>query len=264
MTKTLLIAVTTTHPHLHQQAKELASELGLDFVINTQASHYLYLLALTPEYLAVISKGKTSPFYIDFLSNKMLTRSDQAGFRSELIARAMGLKPRENPVIVDATAGLGRDSFVLATLGYQITMLERSPILNALLRDALIRAQKITKSAAIVSNMHLVHTNAIDWLPKHKADIVYLDPMFPERKKSASVKKEMVIMQELLGKDEDVDLLFEAALTCAKRRVVVKRPRLAANIVERAPNFSITGKSSRFDIYLVGNHGPTDAIHFPH
>jgi 16S rRNA (guanine1516-N2)-methyltransferase len=190
---------------------------------------------------------------INFLSGKLRYRSEHAGLRNELIARAIGMRPQEHPKIVDATAGLGRDSYILASVGFDVIMLERSPIIHELLNDALLRAKDVLPD--IIGRMHLIQADAIDWLKnlpeQERPDVIYLDPMFPTRKKSASVKKEMVIMQELLGKDIDYVLLFETAMACATKRVVVKRPRLASNIIENAAKFSLNGKSSRFDIYLV-------------
>jgi 16S rRNA (guanine1516-N2)-methyltransferase len=194
------------------------------------------------------------PLRIDFLSDKLLYRITQASLRKELLARAIGVHPRENPTIVDATAGLGRDSFILAALGYNVTLLERSPTLHNLLSDALLRAKTHPDIAPIIDRMHLIQADAIEWLPTQPPfNVIYLDPMFPERKKSASVKKEMIFLQNLIGKDTDSLPLFELAITCATHRVVVKRPRLAANISQNKPNFSLIGKSSRFDIYLGTN-----------
>lgn len=249
------IVVSTAFAEQIQLAERLATELGLNFSMNPSPNDYDYALILTPNFIGLqhLATPKAKPFYIDFLSDKLQYRSQQAGTRKELIARAMGFKPIESPTIIDVTAGLGRDSFILASLGFKVTLIERSSIIYTLLADALARASKVAQTADIVSRMHLVHANAIEWLPQlpSKANVIYMDPMFPERKKSASVKKEMVILQDLLGKDTDSEQLFELALSCSQQRVVVKRPRLAANITERAPNFSLTGKSSRFDIYLV-------------
>ena len=137
---------------------------------------------------------------IDFLSKQMTYRRQHAGLRRELIARAIGTHPRDNPYIIDATAGLGRDSFILAALGFNVTMLERSPVIHQLLQDGLDKARHTLPD--IIGRMQLIHADAIDWLANLKddrrPDVVYLDPMFPDRKKSASVKKEMVLMQELL------------------------------------------------------------------
>ncbi|RDI48633.1 class I SAM-dependent methyltransferase [Aquicella lusitana] len=253
------IAVLATSPQKRPEAQALAVRLGIPYIadLKESAALYDYLLVLTPDYLALqkTSDTKQAPFHIDYLSGKLRYRSKQAGLRNELLARAMGINPRCQPVIVDATAGLGRDSFILATLGFHIILLERSPILYVLLEDALQRAQKDPNIALITNRLRLIETDAITWLQSlprsQRPDIIYLDPMFPPRKKSASVKKEMVILQNLLGKDEDANMLFEVALSCAASRVVVKRPRTAVNIAERAPHFSILGKSNRFDIYLT-------------
>lgn len=198
---------------------------------------------------------KFTPFYIDFLGGKLRYRGEQAGLKREMLARALGKKPKDEPRIVDATAGLGRDSFILACLGFNVILLERSAILHALLQDAMLHAQADPEIAPVIARMTLVHADAVTWLPQlpetERPDIIYLDPMFPERQKSASVKKEMVILQQLLGAQTDGDDLLNIALTCSKQRVVVKRPRLAPALTNRPRAFSLTGKSSRFDIYLV-------------
>ncbi|OGT41751.1 MAG: hypothetical protein A3F42_02075 [Gammaproteobacteria bacterium RIFCSPHIGHO2_12_FULL_37_34] len=248
------IAVSLTAPKRLQEAKNLAKRLQLELIMDpkTATKTYDYLLLLTRDYLGLqkVADKKCVPFYLDFSSRKMLHRLKRATLRNELVARAIGFHPRTHPVIVDATAGLGRDSLILASLGFKVILLERSPIIHALLQDALNRC-----SLPYIHHLHLIYANAIDWLKKlsHDGgpDVIYIDPMFLERNKSASVKKEMVVLQNLIGKDEDAKELFYMALACAKYRVVVKRHRLAANIVERAPNFSLNGKINRFDIYIT-------------
>lgn len=249
------IAVCYTDNTVINQAQDLAKQLHLPVIANLQSEEamtYDYLLVFTRDYLGLQkpSEKNQTPFHIDFLSGKMLYRSKQAGLRKELLARAIGMHPRENPFIVDATAGLGRDSFILASLGFEITMLERSTIIHALLVNAIERAKRDARMAPIMERMHLIHANALAWLEGKQCDVITLDPMFPERKKSSLVKKEMVILQELLGNDDDSEPLFKLSLTCATHRIVVKRPRLAENIAGYIPNFSLMGKSSRFDIYL--------------
>ena len=252
--KRVIVNITAYSPEQTSTAMQLADELDFIFT-STPAASDDYSLIAHPCYLGLYKpKDKTfKPFYIDLLSGSMRYRSTQAGLKKELLARAIGIKPKDNPMIVDATTGLGRDSFILASLGFHITMLERSPIAFALLRDAMHRASTDPHTADIIARMKLVHTDAQTWLTKEstKPQVIYLDPMFPARQKSALVKKEMVILQELIGKDADADQLFDTALTCASKRVVVKRPRLAPNISELAPNFTLTGRSSRFDIYTV-------------
>lgn len=245
------IAISTTTTEMQPAAEKLASELGLPYT--SDVAKYDYVLMLRPEHLALQKPG-LPPFYIDFLSGKISYRARLTSFRKELLAKAIGLKPKDNPFIVDATAGLGRDSFILASLGFQVTMLERSAIFYALLKDALERATQDKKIKPIIERLNLINTDAIIWLKNlptsKKPDVIYLDPMFPERKKSASVKKEMVIMQELLGKCSDDVELFHQAISCASKRIVVKRPKLAPNIGDHAPNFSMKGKANRFDVYL--------------
>lgn len=197
---------------------------------------------------------------IDFLAKALLYRAKTTSLRKELLARALGISPKEQPFIIDATAGLGRDSFILAALQYEITMLERDPLIVSMLQNALCLARQDPVAAPIVQRMHLIAADAITWLPQqqqlgHKQpDIIYLDPMFPPRKKSAAVKKSMAVMQALLECEEqeaDNHALLKAALSCATKRVVVKRPRHAIPLAGKLPNYSLTGNHSRFDVYLI-------------
>lgn len=237
----LNIAVTSVNLSLQAQAKTLARALNLAWLESIPASHcYDFLLIYTPHYLGLQSYPckKLQPFYIDFSAPRLQKRSAQAGLRKEWLARAIGMKPQENPSIIDATAGFGRDSFILSSLGFKVKLIERSPIVYALLKDAILRAG--------ISRMQLIHADALKALSK--AHVIYLDPMFPARRKSAAVKKEMAILQTLVGKEQDNEALFNLALSCATHRVVVKRPRLAPTITTLAPTYSLTGTTCRFDI----------------
>jgi 16S rRNA (guanine1516-N2)-methyltransferase len=271
MQKKHQIAVFTSEHSLVEKARTLAHDLGLPIIFGREnseitAKQYHFLLIVAPDYLGLLKTAEQtfnrrhrSPFYIDFLSKEMRTRSKKKGLRSEFLARAIGIHPRDRPHIVDATAGLGRDSFMLAALGFEVTMLEVSPILYVLLKDALTRAENDEIFSPIIERMHLVHADAMTWLKNlssiqtaNAPDVIYLDPMFPARKKSAAVKKGMAILQELLENcDDPAKNLLDLALTCAKGRVVVKRPRLATTLSEHLLDFSIKGKSSRFDVYIV-------------
>lgn len=247
------LAVIATTPNKRDEARQLAHQYQLAYIQSNEANLYRYLLVIDSNYIGLqdTAKKKFLPFKIDFLSKQFLYRIKHASFKSELIGKAMGIKPRHHPFIVDATAGLGRDSFILAVLGYRVVMLERSPIVYLLLKDALKRGEQSLKP--IIEHLTLYHTDSIAWLTSNhtQPEIIYLDPMFPKREKSASVKKEMIILQNLLTNDDNMNDLFKLALTCASHRVVVKRPRLAANMMDVPPSFSLTGKNSRFDIYLV-------------
>ena len=153
------------------------------------------------------------------------------------------------------TAGLGRDAFVLASLGCAVTLVERSPVVHALLHDGLERARCCDDAAVreIVSRMRLVHADSREWLALQGRafDVIYLDPMFPERRKSALVRKEMRIFQELVGEDQDAAALLEPTRAHCRSRVVVKRPSRAPFLGGCSPSWSVNGKSTRFDIYLA-------------
>lgn len=247
------IAVASTTLETQSEAKRLAKRLYLDFVDEPNEQQYDYYLVLSPDFLGLKRRDDRHPLWVDFSSGKMRYRSKNASLRHESLAKAIGIAPRERPYVVDATTGLGRDSFILASLGYSVTMIERSPIVHALLEDGLNRGSKDPELKTIIDRLTLIQADAIEWLKNQskKPDVIYLDPMFPERKKTASVKKEMVFLQEILGKDSNFNFLLSMALSCAIKRVVVKRPRLSKNPMMRAPTFSVVGKSTRFEVYII-------------
>lgn len=191
-------------------------------------------------------EGHETPLCVDFDSGQLGYRLGADRVRHERLVRAVG-KISDNGVLIDATAGLGRDAALLARAGWQVTMLERQPVLQALLADGLAR------SGELAGQMALVSEDSVAWLSQHPrvAEVVYLDPMFPERDKSAAIKKELLWLQWLCGADSAAAeaWLLEAALTAARRRVVVKRPLRAPPLAGHAPASSLTGKTVRFDIY---------------
>ncbi|BBI53076.1 hypothetical protein HORIV_54970 [Vreelandella olivaria] len=164
------------------------------------------------------------------MAGKAAHRRRFGGGRGQLVAKACGLTKGVTPSIVDATAGLGRDAFVLASLGAQVLLIERVAAIAALLEYGLKRASKHSETADIAARMTLRHGDAAqalealvasaDFMPQ----VIHLDPMFPHREKSALVKKEMRLFRELAGDDNDAPRLLEAALDVATHRVVVKRP----------------------------------------
>lgn len=181
-----------------------------------------------------------------------------------MIAKAVGIGPGLRPTVLDATAGLGRDAFVLAQLGCPLRLVERQPLIAALLEDGLRRAAENAELAAIIARMPLIVGDAIalmrDWRHGHSDNrsdsalsnipqVIYLDPMFPPRRKSALVKKEMRLLRPLAGDDDDAPALLAAALDLASHRVVVKRPRQAPPLDGQPPGYTLHGQSSRFDIY---------------
>ena len=200
--------------------------------------------------------GKLS-ISIDFSAGAARHRRKHGGGKGQSIAKAVGLGKGVLPSVLDATAGMGADAFVLASLGCHVTLLERVSAVWLLLYDGLRRAREYDdiELREIAGRMDLQEVDSLTYLQQRSADsvdVVYLDPMFPERrKKSALVKKEMQVFHSLVGQDVDSAGLLAPALRAAKHRVVVKRPRLAPYLAGQAPSYSLEGKSSRFDIYAL-------------
>ncbi len=192
------------------------------------------------------------PVRVDFVEGAVAHRRLFGGGSGQMIAKAVGIQAGVRPRVLDATAGLGRDAFVLAELGCSVTLIERQALIAALLEDGLLRAQSDPEVAPIVARMCLLCGNAIDLMiawASEPPQVIYLDPMFPHRDKSALVKKEMRLFRPLAGNDDDAPALLAAALKLAMHRVVVKRPRKAPAIAGEQPGYVLEGKSSRFDIY---------------
>lgn len=206
--------------------------------------------------LAGDAKRYGHPLAVEFASGKAAHRRRFGGGRGQLIARACGFAQGGTPSVVDATAGLGRDAFVLASLGAPVLMVERVAAIFVLLEDGLARALGDAETAEVAARMHLAHGDAATELAALVAaadfppQVVHLDPMFPHRDKSALVKKEMRLFRTLAGDDADAPRLLEAALDVATHRVVVKRPRKAPPIEGPAPRHVIEGKTSRYDLYV--------------
>lgn len=191
---------------------------------------------------------------VDFVSGAVAHRLRFGGGRGQALAKAMGLRAGKTPTVIDATAGLGRDSFLLASLGAQVTMIERSDQMHALLAKGMDEAvQAGGDFANIIGRMTLVKGDAKDVLPTLLADAILIDPMHPPRKNSALVKRELRQVREIVGTDEDAADLVRVALQTARNRVVLKWPAKADAIEGiQACSHQILGKSTRYDVFMVG------------
>jgi len=244
----------------HTRAVELSELLGFPYlgVIRPRDVTDVPILLFLDELglcLQLTGKGAPGPVRVEFVSGRMGYRREHGGGAGQLVARAVGLqKTKARLHVLDATAGLGQDAFVLAGLGCEVTLFERNPVIHALLEDGLARAALNVECAPVVARMTLAAGSSIDWLrqaDRGSVDVIYLDPMFPHRDKSARVKKEMEVFRTIVGDDEDAPELLDAALKVATYRVVVKRPRKAPAIEGPAPGTRVEGKSSRYDIYAL-------------
>ncbi|TDO96370.1 class I SAM-dependent methyltransferase [Marinomonas balearica] len=213
-------------------------------------SDYAYVLMVHETHieLAQTGKGAANPVMIDFVSGANDHRRKFGGGKGQDIAKAVGINKRKGLSVLDATAGLARDAFVLASLGCRIDMCERVPFVRELLKDGLTRAALNLDVSDIISRMALLEGQLFDQTKSY--DVVYLDPMFPHMEKSAAAKKEMAFFRNLVGKDEDADLLLDAAYERCVYRTVVKRPKGAPHLNNLEPTYKLEGKAGRFDIYV--------------
>lgn len=224
-----------TQDTLAEKAQQLAHHYG--FIIATQA---MPRLELTPQGLFLLSPG-FSGLQVDFSCVLQGDRLD----KSHALIRAC--KPTPGMRIVDATAGWGRDAALLAQAGAQVLLLEKQPVMAALLADGLERLP------AAVSALALVHCDAYLYLQHLEEnaypDLIYIDPMHPVRQKSALVKKDMQVLQQLFGRDEHVEELIAMAIKRARKKVVVKWPQRLPPL--RVPQYHLSGKTIRFDVYTI-------------
>lgn len=243
--------VVCADPARMPEAAALAAELGAECIDcePTEPGHLVLRLTGSRLELQTSGDGAPGPVFAEFVAGDAGWRGRHARPRDEALARAAGVRAVRLPSVIDATAGLGRDAFVLAALGCEVTLIERHPAVVALLRDALQRAAADHRCGTVVQRMHLVAADARAVLADRRAEIVLVDPMHPPRRKGAAVKKEMRALRRLVGDDADAVELLAAALAAATRRVVVKRPRGAEPIPGPPPSGAVEGRSTRFDIY---------------
>lgn len=198
--------------------------------------------------------SKQDTLVCDFVGGSVRHRFRFGGGRGQALPKAVGMKGGTTPSVVDATAGLGRDAFLLASLGADVTLIERSPEMHHLLEVGMSRAQEAGGDVAeVIARMTLLRGDAKDLLPALSPDVVLVDPMHPPRKGSALVKKEMILIRGIVGTDEDAVALMEVALATARNRVVLKWPKGAAPMAGIRPaSHQITGKTTRYDVFMVG------------
>ncbi len=235
------VAVTTQDKTLELKARALAESLALPFASNAD-----YLLRLSSEKLELVKPdSQTTPLFVDFSS--FVFRQGK-----EPIVKAVGAKGNYKPFVLDVTAGLGQDAFVLAASGCRVSMCERSKVVAALLQDGITRASESSTLNEIVARMTLVQADALSYLQdlRIQPDVIYLDPMYPESGKRAAKRKSMTFFRDILGDDLDAHKLLDAALGKASKRVVVKRPFKAGFLNEQKPSAQMLGKTTRFDIYI--------------
>ncbi len=199
------------------------------------------------------TSSSADPLVCDFTGGTVLHRFKYGGGRGQSLPKAVGMRGGKTPKVVDATAGLGRDAFLLASLGAEVTLIERSLEMFNLLNDGISRARDAGGDVAeVIARMTLIHGDAKDLLPDLSPEVVLVDPMHPPRKKSALVKNEMRQIREIVGTDEDSLELMQVALSTASNRVVLKWPLRADPMDGICPcSHQILGKSTRYDVFMI-------------
>ena len=188
-----------------------------------------------------------------FIEGPILHRLKYGRGRGQNLAKAVGMKFNKNRNIIDATAGLGYDSFILASIGAKVTLIERSQKMYELLQNGIDEGKSFGgEIEKIINRMELVFGDSKDILPKLTPEVIMIDTMYKDRKKTALVKNNMRLVREIVGPDSDYIELLKVALNCAQNRVVLKQPRYAEPIKEiKKCSHQILGKTIRYDIFMT-------------
>ena len=251
------LAIRPLCAEAENRARQLAKKLNarlVDAAACSQLPPDAVVLDVDREdhYLRLADWPDRARLKIDFLGGKLGYRQAQLGRDAELLRRATGATSARRLDLLDATAGLGSDALMLAALGFRVTALERQSVLAFLLGDALQRAIASGAAPAHLHQLHFVNADSREWLAANpqRFEVIYLDPMFPQRTKSAQVKKSMQLLQVLAREEEGAEReLLERALQNAIYRVVVKRPLRAPVLAEKQRTHQLAGSKIRFDIY---------------
>ena len=188
-----------------------------------------------------------------FIEGPILHRLKYGKGRGQNLAKAVGMKFNKNRNIIDATAGLGYDSFILASLGAKVTLIERSEKMHEILQNGIDEGISFGgEIEKIINRMELLFGDSKDILPKLTPEVIMIDTMYKDRKKTALVKNNMRLVREIVGPDSDYIELLKVALNCAKNRVVLKQPRYAEPIKEITKcSHQILGKTIRYDVFMT-------------
>ncbi|EHF02227.1 hypothetical protein HMPREF1008_00632 [Olsenella sp. oral taxon 809 str. F0356] len=233
-------------------AKEVASHLGSELLAGTPEDGDSGPSLLMDE-SGLWLCGEDMRMRGDFA--RLIPRLRPHALARELLVKAARVKGVERPCAVDATAGLGEDSLLLAAAGFEVDLYERDPVIFELLRDALHRAESQGELAHLVARMHLHEGDSMVALRAlneggARPDVVFLDPMFPARQKSALVKKKFQLIHRIEAPASDEDELLAAALAARPRKVVIKRPPKGPFLAGRKPGHSVVGKAVRYDVIV--------------
>lgn len=209
-------------------------------------------LELTNEPEGLTLVGNDMKLRADFIS--MLPRLKQSNLEREMLVKAARIKGHTGELtIIDATAGFGEDSILLAGAGFNVIMYEYDSVIALLLEDAMKRAEDIPELRDAIERMHLIKSSSIEAMKNldYRPDVVYLDPMFPERSKSALIKKKFQLLQCLERPCTDEEELLDAAFAAGPKKIVIKRPLKGEILAGKKPSYSLSGKAIRYDCHVL-------------
>ena len=231
-----------------EKAKNIAERLNIEIITNNKEKFDI-LLSMDESGLALVSDNMK--LYGDF--SKSIKRIKQNNLQKEMLIHAVKIKgEKENLIAIDATAGLGEDSILLAAYGYNVELYEKNPIISELLKDAMERAEKISELKDIIGRMKVHNEDSIIAMQnlKYKPDIILLDPMFPERTKSALIKKKFQILHKIENPCSDENEMLSSAIKANPKKLVIKRPLKGEYLAGVKPDYSLKGSSIRYDCII--------------
>ncbi len=261
MDSILKFAIICQHTVPSALETKLASNLNLALVDRSclDKNKFDFVLYYVDQVLCLEKIGDESlgPLSVNLLNSALAYRKQQ-NLSKELLVKAIGIRGEHKPLVWDLTAGLGQDSMILLGIGCKVRMCERNNIVHALLNDGVRRAKQAENLdkglLEQLTELNLIQGDSLEAIAKaneNLPDVIYIDPMFPEKKKNAKAKKAMQYCQQIVGQDLDSESLLKASLSCAKYRVVVKRPKSAPMLGSNQPSSQIVGKTVRYDIYSL-------------
>ena len=231
-----------------EKAKNIAERLNIEIITNNKEKFDI-LLSMDESGLALVSDNMK--LYGDF--SKSIKRLKQSNLQKEMLIHAVKIKgEKEKLIAIDATAGLGEDSILLAAYGYNVELYEKNPIISELLKDAMERAEKISELKDIIGRMKVHNEDSIIAMQnlKYKPDIILLDPMFPERTKSALIKKKFQILHKIENPCSDENEMLSSAIKANPKKLVIKRPLKGEYLAGVKPDYSLKGSSIRYDCII--------------
>lgn len=241
-----MISVYPSDESQIQKAEKISAFLDGELSVSEPEGLYI---KVSPD--GVSLEGDGLSYKGDF--SRLIPRLKKENLYGEMLIKAAKKPETDNMTVVDATAGLGEDSFLLAAVGYNVTMFEYDPIIAVLLEDALERGAKAPETCAIISRMSLKKCDSVEGMRKldFTPDIILLDPMFPKRQKSGLIKKKFQLLQKIEKPCGNEDALLSSALECHPKKIIVKRPQKGPYLSGKKPSYTIEGNSIRYDCIVL-------------